>query len=159
PGLLVEADGGLLYVDEVNLLDDHIVNIILDVSSTGVLVVQRDGLALPPRHIQFTLVGTMNPEEGTLRQQLLDRFGLAVNVVGLTNHEQRKQALKNVLQLDAALGGDAGALTAVRAARANDDARRRTLQVARQCACNIAESILALCVQIASEFEVEGQRA
>jgi magnesium chelatase subunit I len=74
-GLLEEADGGLLYVDEVNLLDDHIVNIILDVTSTGVLVVQREGKS-EQKPVSLTLVGTMNPEEGGLRPQLLDRFGL-----------------------------------------------------------------------------------
>ena len=73
-GLLEEANGTLLYIDEVNLLDDHIVNIILDVTSTGVLVVQREGKS-DQKQIQLTLVGTMNPEEGGLRPQLLDRFG------------------------------------------------------------------------------------
>src|SRR5262245_20775657 len=73
PGLLEVANGRLLYVDEVNLLDDHIVNLILDVASTGVLDVQREGFS---RNVEtrFTLVGTMNPEEGILRPQLLDRF-------------------------------------------------------------------------------------
>jgi magnesium chelatase subunit I len=79
PGLLEEANGSSLYIDEVNLLDDHIVNIILDVTSTGVLVVQREGQSEQKR-VNFTLVGTMNPEEGGLRPQLLDRFGLMVNV-------------------------------------------------------------------------------
>jgi magnesium chelatase subunit I len=72
-GLLEEARDRLLYVDEVNLLDDHIVNIILDVTSTGVLVVQREGQNKEPVKVPFTLVGTMNPEEGGLRPQLLDR--------------------------------------------------------------------------------------
>ncbi len=75
-GLIQEAaKDKLLYIDEVNLLDDHIVNIILDVSSTGVLVVQRDGQRREEA-VSFNLVGTMNPEEGGLRPQLLDRFWL-----------------------------------------------------------------------------------
>jgi len=77
-GLLEEADGGILYVDEVNLLDDHIVNLILDVASTGVLVVQREGQQRRCR-VGFTLVGTMNPEEGGLRPQLLGSFRTAGN--------------------------------------------------------------------------------
>ena len=78
-GLLLEAKKKLLYVDEINLLDDHIVNIILDVTATGKLVVARDGNS-ESYDVPFTLVGTMNPEEGGLRPQLLDRFGLMVNV-------------------------------------------------------------------------------
>jgi len=160
PGLLVEADKGLLYVDEVNLLDDHIVNIILDVSSTGVLVVQREGLALPPHPVRFTLVGTMNPEEGTLRPQLLDRFGLAVDVVGLAPHADRKRALENVLQLDAALAGGPAAQAAVAAARAEDDAHRQTLDMARQRVRDMSvDPVLELCVGIAHAFKVKGQRA
>src|SRR5207248_7357981 len=101
-GLLKEADGKLLYVDEVNLLDDHIVNIILDVTSTGVLVVEREGQDIQ-EPVQFTLVGTMNPEEGGLRPQLLDRFGLMVRVVAEANPEQRRQILQTVLAFDEAI--------------------------------------------------------
>ena len=78
-GLLQQADKGFLYIDEVNLLDDHLVNMLLDAASTGVLVIQRDGKD-EQREVHFTLVGTMNPEEGDLRPQLLDRFGLEVEV-------------------------------------------------------------------------------
>ena len=92
----------MLYIDEVNLLDDHIVNIILDVSSTGILTVQREGLdqELP---VQFSLVGTMNPEEGGLRPQLLDRFGLMVDVGVETDVAARAEILRAVLMLDEAL--------------------------------------------------------
>src|SRR5262249_15117333 len=77
PGLLATADGGILYVDEVNLLPDHLVDVLLDAAASGVHRVEREGLSLshPSR---FLLIGTMNPEEGDLRPQLLDRFGLAV---------------------------------------------------------------------------------
>ena len=100
-GLLEEADGRLLYIDEVNLLDDHIVNIILDVTATGVLVVQREGQN-EERPVSFTLVGTMNPEEGGLRPQLLDRFGLMVSVKAETEEKKRLQILQTVLEFDLA---------------------------------------------------------
>ncbi|STD14583.1 Magnesium-chelatase 38 kDa subunit [Dermatophilus congolensis] len=79
PGLLAEVDGGVLYVDEVNLLDDHVADLVLDAAASGVNRVEREGLSLshPSR---FALVGTMNPEEGALRPQVLDRFGLCVEV-------------------------------------------------------------------------------
>jgi len=79
PGLLARANRGFLYVDEVNLLEDHLVDLLLDVAASGENVVEREGLSL--RHpAQFVLVGTGNPEEGELRPQLLDRFGLSVEV-------------------------------------------------------------------------------
>ncbi|MFI6967289.1 AAA family ATPase [Streptomyces sp. NPDC050149] len=99
PGLLEEAhEKGLLYVDEVNLLDDHIVNIILDVVSTGVLSVQREGIDTQT-HVSFGLVGTMNPEEGSLRAQLLDRFGLMVTAVEL-DMEERHRMITTVLTFE-----------------------------------------------------------
>ncbi|MDX2259552.1 MAG: magnesium chelatase ATPase subunit I [Hyphomicrobiaceae bacterium] len=79
PGLLAKANRGFLYIDEVNLLEDHLVDLLLDVAATGVNVVEREGLSV--RHpARFVLVGSGNPEEGELRPQLLDRFGLAVEV-------------------------------------------------------------------------------
>ena len=79
PGLLARANRGFLYIDEVNLLEDHIVDLLLDVAATGENVVERDGLSV--RHpARFVLVGSGNPEEGELRPQLLDRFGLSVEV-------------------------------------------------------------------------------
>ena len=101
-GLLEEADGSFLYVDEVNLLDDHIVNIILDVTSTGKLVVQREGRSTE-KNLSFTLVGTMNPEEGWLRPQLRDRFGLMASIIAQTKKDTRRNILKTVLDYDEAL--------------------------------------------------------
>ncbi|MCX0246014.1 AAA family ATPase [Streptomyces drozdowiczii] len=99
PGLLEEAHRkGLLYIDEVNLLDDHIVNIILDVVSTGVLSVQREGIDTEA-HVSFGLVGTMNPEEGSLRAQLLDRFGLMVTAAEL-DIEERHRMITTVLAFE-----------------------------------------------------------
>ncbi|KPA17574.1 magnesium chelatase [Candidatus Magnetomorum sp. HK-1] len=97
-GLLKEANGKILYIDEVNLLDDHIVNIILDTTATGILSVQRQGIDIPATKTEFILIGTMNPDEGFLRPQLLDRFGLMVSVI--TEPEQRANILDTVLKFD-----------------------------------------------------------
>jgi len=93
PGLLARANRGFLYVDEVNLLEDHLVDLLLDVAASGENVVERDGLSV--RHpARFVLVGTGNPEEGELRPQLLDRFGLAVEVRTPTDIEERILAVR-----------------------------------------------------------------
>ncbi len=88
PGLLARAHGGFLYIDEVNLLEDHLVDLLLDVAASGVNVVEREGLSV--RHpARFVLVGSGNPEEGDLRPQLLDRFGLHAQIITLADVEQR----------------------------------------------------------------------
>ena len=79
PGLLSRAHGGVLYVDEVNLLHDHLVDVLLDAAAMGRVHIERDGVS-HSHDARFVLIGTMNPEEGELRPQLLDRFGLAVEV-------------------------------------------------------------------------------
>ena len=100
PGLLAAANRGILYVDEVNLLDDHLVDVLLDAAAMGVNVVEREGIsyAHPAR---FILVGTMNPEEGELRPQLLDRFGLCVKVTGLNNLDARMAVVERRLAFEA----------------------------------------------------------
>lgn len=99
-GLLGEADGGVLYVDEVNLLPDHIVDLLLDAAATGVNRIERDGVSavVPAR---FLLIGSMNPEEGDLRPQFLDRFGLCVESEGISDLGQREVALRRRLEFDA----------------------------------------------------------
>lgn len=93
PGLLAAANRGFLYIDEVNLLEDHLVDLLLDVAVSGVNVVERDGLSI--RHAaRFLLVGSGNPEEGELRPQLLDRFGLSVDVVTPQDIDQRMQIVR-----------------------------------------------------------------
>ena len=93
PGLLARAHGGFLYIDEVNLLEDHIVDLLLDVAASGENVVEREGLSV--RHpARFVLVGSGNPEEGELRPQLLDRFGLSVEVRTPQDLKQRVEILK-----------------------------------------------------------------
>ena len=92
PGILADANRGILYVDEINLLDDHLVDVLLDAAAMGVNTVEREGVSWshPSR---FVLVGTMNPEEGELRPQLLDRFGLCVEVRGMAEPEARLQVI------------------------------------------------------------------
>ncbi|NBN76704.1 magnesium chelatase ATPase subunit I [Microvirga tunisiensis] len=93
PGLLAAANRGFLYIDEVNLLEDHLVDLLLDAAASGVNVVEREGLSV--RHAaRFTLVGSGNPEEGDLRPQLLDRFGLAVEIRTLTDLDQRIDVIR-----------------------------------------------------------------
>jgi magnesium chelatase subunit D len=99
PGLLAAAHGGVLYIDEVNLLADHLVDVLLDVAVSGVNRVERD--AVSHRHdARFVLAGSMNPEEGDLRPQLLDRFGLAVDVRASTDPAERAEAVRRRLAFD-----------------------------------------------------------
>ncbi len=88
PGVLASANRGLLYIDEVNLLDDHVVDILLDSAAMGVNTVEREGISFA-HPARFILVGTMNPEEGDLRPQLLDRFALSVEIVGIRDARER----------------------------------------------------------------------
>ena len=100
PGVLAKADGGVLYVDEVNLLADHLVDVLLDVAASGVNVIERDGIS--HRHpARFILIGTMNPEEGELRPQLLDRFGLNVALSGQPAPTERGEIIRRRLDFDA----------------------------------------------------------
>ncbi len=99
PGLLAEAHRQLLYIDEVNLLDDHIVDLILDAAASGRNVIEREGLSFS-HPARFILIGTMNPEEGELRPQLLDRFGLCIEVKGADDLDQRVALLSRREEFD-----------------------------------------------------------
>lgn len=99
PGLLARAHGGVLYVDEVNLLPDALVDALLDVAASGVNTVERDGIS-QQHAARFVLIGTMNPEEGELRPQLLDRFGLSVALANPTDAAQRTAILRERLAFD-----------------------------------------------------------
>lgn len=99
PGILAEANGNILYVDEINLLDDHIVDVLLDCAAMGINTVEREGVSYShPAH--FVLVGTMNPEEGDLRPQLLDRFGLVVEIRGEQDIEKRSELIRRRMEFE-----------------------------------------------------------
>lgn len=164
PGLLEEANHGLLYIDEVNLLDDHIVNIILDVASTGKLVIEREHLNLV-KDVKFTMVGTMNPSEGGLRPQLLDRFSLMVNVAAEQDESVRVDILQAVLDYDAALAleqaGRAGPpLDTLHEKRALDRQRKQQLDTARDLfpQVTLPREMATRCVRIGARLQIEGHR-
>jgi magnesium chelatase subunit D len=149
PGLLADAHGGVLYVDEINLLPDHLVDVLLDVAVTGVNRVERDGVA----HVhpaRFVLVGSMNPEEGDLRPQLLDRFGLAVEVRAPAAPHDRAAAVR--LQLDA----EADPATLAPHLVADAELRAR-LAIARP--AGISDDVVAVAARLALAVAAEGLRA
>ena len=163
-GLLVEADRKLLYVDEVNLLDDHIVNIILDVTSTGVLVIQREGKS-EEVSLAFTLVGTMNPEEGGLRLQLLDRFGLMVGVTTETEIDKRREILNTVLAFDEVWAElrdrpSDSLPELLTKANAEDEAYKQKLVSAKEkfYEVKLPTDVVESCVKLTKEFLVQGNR-
>lgn len=98
-GILGQANRNILYVDEVNLLDDDVVDVLLDSAAMGVNTIEREGVSYS-HPARFTLVGTMNPEEGDLRPQLLDRFGLVVDVAGEKDKEQRAEVVRRRLSFE-----------------------------------------------------------
>ena len=154
PGVLAQANGNLLYVDEVNLLDDHIVDLLLDSAAMGVNYVEREGVSFshPSR---FVLVGTMNPEEGELRPQLLDRFGLSVEVKGDRDAAKRMEVVRRRMAFDADPEAyTAGVAEETRGLRKRlEDARARLGSVA------VDDSILATVGAVTTHFGVDGHRA
>lgn len=100
PGVLAAANRGLLYIDEVNLLDDHVVDVLLDAAAMGVNIVEREGISFS-HPARFILVGTMNPEEGDLRPQLLDRFALSVEIHGIRDTRERVTIMERNLDYEA----------------------------------------------------------
>ena len=96
PGVLAAANRGLLYIDEVNLLDDHVVDVLLDSAAMGMNIVEREGISFS-HPARFILVGTMNPEEGDLRPQLLDRFAFSVDIFGIRSARERVQIMEQNL--------------------------------------------------------------
>lgn len=99
PGVLASANRGLLYIDEVNLLDDHVVDVLLDSAAMGVNMVEREGISFT-HPARFILVGTMNPEEGELRPQLLDRFALSVDIIGIRDARERVTIMERNLSFE-----------------------------------------------------------
>ncbi len=99
PGVLAQANGNVLYVDEVNLLDDHIIDLLLDSAAMGVNYIEREGVSFS-HPAKFILVGSMNPEEGSLRPQLLDRFGLCVDIEGEKDPDVRMEVIERRMEFD-----------------------------------------------------------
>ena len=154
PGLLAAAHRGLLYVDEVNLLPDHLVDLLLDAAAMGRAYVERDGVSV--RHAaRFLLVGTMNPEEGELRPQLLDRFGLAVDVAAPREVGERTEVVRRRLAYDADPAGFASSWAAADATLAAqiDVARRRLPSVV------LPDGELRRMASVCAAFDVDGMRA
>lgn len=154
PGVLAKADGGVLYVDEVNLLPDHLVDLLLDVAASGVNRVERDGIS--HRHAaRFVLIGTMNPEEGELRPQLLDRFGLNVALDSQSPPQERSQIIRRRLAFDA----DPHGFCAEWAGR--QDALRQRCQMARDVLEEVPldDEALAVITQRCFAAGVDGLRA
>jgi magnesium chelatase subunit D len=154
PGLLAAAHGGVLYVDEVNLLADHLVDVLIDAAAFGVNRIERDGLeAVHPS--RFVLVGSMNPEEGELRPQLLDRFGLAVEVRAPRRPELRTEVVRRRLAFDAAPDTFAD--------RFADDEEGLRCAIAEAAALLgeivVPDEVLALISRLCAELDAEGLRA
>jgi magnesium chelatase subunit D len=148
PGLLADAHEGVLYVDEVNLLADHLVDVLLDVATSGVNRIERDGVA-HQHPARFVLIGSMNPEEGDLRPQLLDRFGLSVTVAASTDPSERADAVRRRLSHDRN-----GATPEDRCA---DDALRMRLAETRSAA--VPDDVLLAASTLAVAVGAEGLRA
>lgn len=158
-GLLEKATAaGVLYIDEVNLLDDHIVNLVLDAAATNILEVQRDNADRPTVAVKFSLVGSMNPDEGSLRPQLLDRFSLVVPVDGETDPATRAAILRTILSFDDARSSEYA--SALAEARARGAARRDQLHAARARigAVRCPEAVVLGCAAVAHAFRAVGHR-
>lgn len=154
PGLLADAHRGVLYVDEVNLLHDHLVDLLLDAAAMGASYVEREGVSV--RHAsRFLLVGTMNPEEGELRPQLLDRFGLTVEVAASREPDLRVEVVRRRLAYD-----DDPAGFAARWAREENEVRARIVAArALLPEVRLGDAALRQIAATCAAFEVDGMRA
>ncbi|MFI7159974.1 magnesium chelatase subunit D family protein [Micromonospora chalcea] len=154
PGLLARAHRGLLYVDEVNLLPDHLVDLLLDAAATGRVSVERDGVSVEHAS-RFVLIGTMNPEEGELRPQLLDRFGLTVEVAAPRDPVLRVQAVRRRLAFDADPEGFATRWAG------EQEALRTRLAAARRSLAGVVldDETLTRIAELCAAFDVDGLRA
>jgi magnesium chelatase subunit I len=154
PGLLKEADGNILYVDEINLLDDHLVDVLLDAAATGVNYVERDGISVT-HSAKFALVGTMNPEEGTLRPQLLDRFGLSVSVTSSLTAAERAEVIRRRIAFER---NPEGFLAEYQAeSRQLVDVLKNARGLVEQ--TEVSGEIVELIANLCANLEVQGYRA
>jgi magnesium chelatase subunit D len=154
PGLLARAHGGVLYVDEVNLLHDHLVDVLLDAAAMGRVHVERDGVS-HSHEARFVLVGTMNPEEGELRPQLLDRFGLTVDVHASRDVDIRVEVVRQRMAFEADPVGFAERHAAADAELADRVAAAREQVGSVELPDSELRRIAALC----AAFDVDGMRA
>lgn len=154
PGVLAEANRNILYVDEVNLLDDHIVDVLLDAAAMGQNTVEREGVSVshPSR---FILVGTMNPEEGELRPQLLDRFGLCVDVEGIHDVRQRVE----IVERREAYEEDPEAFTASFEPQEKSEASRISRAITTLSDVAVDREVLVAIATLSIELAVDGHRA
>src|SRR5689334_12271764 len=153
PGLLAAAHRGILYVDEVNLLNDHLVDVLLDVAAMGTNYVEREGISLS-HPAQLILVGTMNPEEGDLRPQLLDRFALAVEVAGIDDRGARAEVVRRRIAFeDDPIGF-------VERWAAEEAAERERILTARDLLPSVVvdDRMLDLITHLCTDFQVDGLR-
>ncbi|MCW2505816.1 MAG: magnesium-chelatase subunit [Actinomycetia bacterium] len=154
PGLLAAAHRGILYVDEVNLLHDHLVDLLLDAAAMGQSYVEREGVSV--RHAaRFLLVGTMNPEEGELRPQLLDRFGLTVEVRASREPSERAEVVRRRLAYEADPAGFAAGWQAADADLAEQIAAAQD----RLPGVKLGDDALLQIARVCAAFEVDGMRA
>jgi magnesium chelatase subunit D len=154
PGLLASANRGLLYVDEVNLLPDHLVDTLLDAAAVGINTVEREGLSFS-HPAALVLVGTMNPEEGELRPQLLDRFALTVDVAGMPEPTQRADVVRRRIAYEA----DPSAFASRwRDAEGDEQARIAAARAALPLV-HVGDNLLELIATICTAFDVDGLRA
>lgn len=153
-GILAEANRNILYVDEINLLDDHVVDVLLDAAAMGINTVEREGVSYS-HPSKFVLVGTMNPEEGDIRPQLLDRFGLSVNVTGEHEPEKRVEVIKRRLAYE----NDCHAFTMAYAEKQKELAEKIVYARELLHQCKISDELLALVAELSVELGVDGHRA
>ena len=154
PGLLAHAHRGILYIDEVNLLDDHIVDIILDAAGMGMNIVEREGVSYMHR-AEFILIGTMNPEEGELRPQLLDRFGMCIEIEGIKDADERVRLIKLRERFDT---NSADFIMAYQNQQ-NHISQKITGVRERLSDVTISDEIIQLCSKFALDAFVAGHRA
>ncbi|WP_370190406.1 VWA domain-containing protein [Aeromicrobium sp.] len=154
PGLLARAHRGVLYVDEVNLLHDHLVDLLLDAAAMGRSTVERDGVSVE-HAARFVLIGTMNPEEGELRPQLLDRFGLAVEVAAPRDPQARAEVVRRRLAFDADPAGFAARFAEQDAALTTRIRRAQELVAEVE----LDDATLVSIAELCAAFEVDGLRA
>ena len=150
PGLLADADNGVLYIDEINLLPDHLVDVLLDVAASGVNRIERESMS-ESHPSRFVLIGSMNPEEGELRPQLLDRFGLAVDVLSSPDPVQRVEAVQRRMAFDDDPDGFAAAWAVHDRALAE--------QLAATSSAQVPDDLLLAISQLCVAMGCEGLRA